>query len=113
MFSTRSKTGHKSRKWVIWTRLEVEGELNGVIWRWIWSHACGLARLGGAGLGLLSWTVRFGLEGWSRAFGLVKLGCMWAGPYLYGPESRVHAGRGSRVASRVDTRVARWVGLGV
>ena len=40
-FSTGSKTGHKSGKWVIWTRLEVEGELNGVVWRWIWSHACG------------------------------------------------------------------------
>ena len=62
-----------------------------------WSHACGLARLGGAGLGLLSWTVRFGLAGWSRASGLVKLGCVWAGPYMCGPESRVYAGRGSRV----------------
>ena len=30
-FSTGSKTGHKSGKWVIWTRLEVEGELNGVV----------------------------------------------------------------------------------
>ena len=29
-FSTGSKTGHKSGKWVIWTRLEVEGELNDV-----------------------------------------------------------------------------------
>ena len=105
MFSTRSKTGHKSGKWVIWTRLEVEGELNGVVWRWIWSHACGLERLGGAGLGLLSWTVRFGLAGWSRASGLVKLGCVWAGPYLCGPESRVHAGRGSQVGWTHESRV--------
>ena len=57
--------------------------------------------------------MRFGLAGWSRAFGLVKLGCVWAGPYLCGPESRVHAGRGSQVVGQVDTRVARWVGLGV
>ena len=48
-------------------------------------------------MGLLSWTVRFGLAGWSRASGLVKLGCVWAGSYMCGPESRVHAGRGSRV----------------
>ena len=46
-------------------------------------------------MGLLCWTVRFGLAGWSRASGLVKLGCVWAGPYMCGPESRVHAGRGS------------------
>ena len=39
--------------------------------------------------------MRFGLAGWSRASGLVKLGCVWAGPYMCGPESRVHAGRGS------------------
>ena len=48
------------------------------------------------------------------ASGLVT--CFWAckaGPYMCGPESKVHAGRGSRVAGRVDTRVARWVGLGV
>ena len=52
--------------------------------------------------------MRFGLAGWSRASRLVKLGCVWAGPYMCGPESRVHAGRGS-----LDTRVARYVGLGV
>ena len=39
--------------------------------------------------------MRFGLAGWSRASRLVKLGYVWAGPYLCGPESRVHAGRRS------------------
>ena len=38
--------------------------------------------------------MRFGLSGWSRASELVKLGCVWVGLYLCGPESRVHAGRG-------------------
>ena len=61
--------------------------------------------LGGAGLGLLSWTVRFGLAGWSFASGLVKLGCVWAGLYLCGPESRVHAGRGSQVGWTYESRV--------
>ena len=37
--------------------------------------------------------MRFGLAGWSCASGLVKLGCMGVGPYMCGPESRVHAGR--------------------
>ena len=40
--------------------------------------------------------MRFGLAGWSRASGLVKPGCMWAGPYMCGPKSRVHAGCRSR-----------------
>ena len=81
MFSTRSKTGHKSGKWVIWTWLEVEGELNDVVWRWIWSHACGL----------------------------IKLGCVWVGPYLCGPESRVHRVAGRRSGGH-KSRALGWSG---
>ena len=49
--------------------------------------------------------MRFGQAGWSRASGLVKLGCVWAGPYMCGPESRVHAGRRSRVGWTRGSRV--------
>ena len=49
--------------------------------------------------------MRFGLAGWSRASGLVKLGCVWAGPYLCGPESRVNAGRGSQVGWTHESRI--------
>ena len=49
--------------------------------------------------------MRFGLAGWSRASGLVKLGCVWVGPYMCGPESSVHAGRGLRVGWTRGSRV--------
>ena len=68
------------------------------------------AESGRTHVGLLSWTVRFGLAGWSRAFGLVKLGCVWAGPYMCGSESRVHASRGSQVGWTRELRVGLvWV----
>ena len=54
--------------------------------------------------------MRFGLAGWSRASGLVKLGCVWAGPYMCGPESRGHAGRVVGLTRLLCADRARWRG---